>query len=57
MTEHPNHFRAATGGNVADTHGLYLWATAMVAAYSFELGEDKFQVRSAQSLDEKPVHA
>ena len=35
-------------------HGLYLWAMAMVAAYSFELGDDKIQVRDALLLHLKP---
>lgn len=26
-------------------YDLYLWATTVVAAYSFELGDAKFQVR------------
>jgi hypothetical protein len=50
VTEHPKHFRTPPGGDIVDMHGLYLWATAMVAAYSFELGEDKFQVRAVLCL-------
>lgn len=29
---------------IAELHRLYLWATSVVAAYSFELGEERFQV-------------
>ena len=32
------------GAELAASRQLYLWATGVVAAYAFELGDDKFQV-------------
>jgi hypothetical protein len=37
---HPRRF----GASPAALHGLYLWATAIVSAYSFTLGDDEYQV-------------
>lgn len=34
-------------GPLGRAQSLYLWATAVVAAYSFELGDDCFQVPTA----------
>ena len=38
-----NHFVAGFPRDTQQQHQLYLWATAVVSAYSFTLGEDKFQ--------------
>ena len=38
-----NHFVAGFPRETQQQHQLYLWATAVVSAYSFTLGEDKFQ--------------
>ena len=46
ITKHPEHFRTAGAGRESALHALYRWATAVVSAYSFELGDDKYQVRS-----------
>ena len=45
MAQHPEHFRSPGAGREAGLHALYRWATAVVSAYSFELGDDKYQVR------------
>jgi hypothetical protein len=40
VSQHSQHF----GGLEANWRRRFDWATAIVAAYSFELGDDKFQV-------------
>ena len=41
VSQHSQHFGSAQ----SDWRRCFEWATAVVAAYSFELGDDKFQVR------------
>lgn len=41
VAQHSQHFGAAE----SDWRRCFEWATAIVAAYSFELGDDKYQVR------------
>ena len=43
MGRHGDRFRRKKGPQ-PDAYALYLWATAVVGAYSFELGDDLFQV-------------
>ena len=45
MAQHRGHFHFPGAVRDAAVHTLYRWATAMVAAYSFELGDDKYQVQ------------
>ena len=40
VSQHSQHF----GGAEMNWRRRFDWATAIVAAYSFELGDDKFQV-------------
>ena len=42
VSKHSQHF----GGAESDWRRCFDWATAVVAAYSFELGDDKFQVKA-----------
>lgn len=44
IRKHKQRFRAPQG--MGGSRGVYRWAVSVVAGYSFELGEDNFQVRT-----------